>query len=517
MKWSSSRRPRSRALLACVLVAVGALEHSLVTGSAVATPALVEPAPMPAQYNQVPVPTPGVAGGFGDVSCPTTTSCFAVGGAVDGARNVAALARWDGVRWRDASPDLPSGLGVLSSISCPNAEFCMATGDPQFTNVPSVAVAWNGLVWTNVAPTVVARLLDVDCTASDDCTAVGSAPSASVTIAATMHWDGALWTSTSPAPVSQAHELRSVSCHARSSCIAVGYRLAGSRWSTLIEQTSGSSWALVTHPRSSGSWFLRGVSCWSATGCLAVGFGSAIGAAVYSPLALRFNGVVWIQLPGVPVPYTTGSGAEWHAVDCTATACGALTFGHPNLQTNGFVSTIAHLNLTTGIWTQPSVDAPERVEGWQLGGIECSMPGCTAVGSFTSGLLDVPPFSSAIKPLIVTQRADMERAVRVGWTPAEAARLADIAARWGQTPAQAQTTSVGVVGYLLGFDMTGPVPQFVPDASPIGTTHVSEWQPNEVRVLGVVRDKFALDNEAATRLSVSIVSYLLGLGGHAAG
>ena len=83
----------------------------------------------------------------------------------------------------------------------------------------------------------------------------------------------------------------------------------------------------------------------------------------------------------------------------------------------------------------------------------------------------------------------------------------------GTDAAGVQKTSVYVISYLLSFAPSTPAPQVLP-APGVAVTYTDVWDPNEVSVLDVVKNKFVLDDVDATRFSVAIVDFLLALGGH---
>ena len=52
------------------------------------------------------------------------------------------------------------------------------------------------------------------------------------------------------------------------------------------------------------------------------------------------------------------------------------------------------------------------------------------------------------------------------------------------------------------------------DFSKAGFNQVKTWAINELSVLDAVRAKFVLSDSDATRFSVKLIDFLLGLGGH---
>jgi len=67
--------------------------------------------------------------GLGDVSCPTTTFCVAVGGTGPGVVGKGFI--WNGTTWSPTAPQLFSqDSGGYNHVSCPTVSFCMA-GSPD--------------------------------------------------------------------------------------------------------------------------------------------------------------------------------------------------------------------------------------------------------------------------------------------------------------------------------------------------------------------------------------------------
>lgn len=145
---------------------------------------------------------------FNDVSCTAPTHCMAVGSLITPKKkpgtfsgtNIAAL--WDGKTWHVTH--LPGKVGVgfgddlgelgLRTVSCPTASSCLAVGNfgaRAADDFGGIAVAWNGTKWelTKLRGPV-STLNDVACPAANDCIAVGR--SGNRTMA--QRWNGKTWT-----------------------------------------------------------------------------------------------------------------------------------------------------------------------------------------------------------------------------------------------------------------------------------------------------------------------------------
>ncbi len=114
------------------------------------------------------------------VSCPSTATCYAVGGLLVFGTRIEApiLERWDGRRWRPMRAPA-SGIS-LSSVSCASARSCVAVGssDRAGEGVRPVALSLRGRRWVLLplprVPHLQASLNSVSCR-GDGCVAVGHA------------------------------------------------------------------------------------------------------------------------------------------------------------------------------------------------------------------------------------------------------------------------------------------------------------------------------------------------------
>ena len=65
------------------------------------------------------------------VSCPSTTSCFAVGSNLTTSHTKTLVEHWNGTSWSIVTSPNPSGAtdSALSGVSCPTTTSCYAVGD----------------------------------------------------------------------------------------------------------------------------------------------------------------------------------------------------------------------------------------------------------------------------------------------------------------------------------------------------------------------------------------------------
>ena len=268
------------------------------------------------------------------VSCSSTTSCVAVGGA--GSNTL--VEQWNGTAWTSVSS--PNVAGTVStslySVSCTSATFCKAVGQAYFGGsvYAPVALSSDGATWsldTTPDPAGGGYLQSVSCTSSSTCTAVGSGGGGDSGLIE--QWNGTAWSAVaSPNPAGLTSVAFSgVSCIGPAWCTTVGYGYNGTVYATLIEMWSGGAWSVVSSPsQGSDSNYLQSVACFSTTSCSAVGYSSP--AAGNTTESLTWNGGVW-QLATTPnQPEATNT--QLQDVSCvTNWQCVAVGFavaGPPN-------------------------------------------------------------------------------------------------------------------------------------------------------------------------------------------
>ena len=288
--------------------------------------------------------------GYGEltaISCPTTTSCVAVG--FNSSRdNIIVSGTLSGGTWAWSGESLvpgQSGQGDLTGVSCPSATTCVAVGyessNNTYQSVTTVgtlsAGAWTWTTESVVTPdaTGYGRLNGVSCPTTTTCVAAGydgslqNGSNQSITTTGTLSGGGWTWTAESPvtADASGAGYLTGVSCSATATCVAVGYD-AGSQSITTSGTLSGGTWiwtpdSIIT-PDSFGDGGLYGVSCPTSTTCVGAGQDP------YDPIATvgTLSGGLWTwtaESPAAGDP-TTGSGYD-RGVSCpTAASCVAVGY-----------------------------------------------------------------------------------------------------------------------------------------------------------------------------------------------
>ena len=212
---------------------------------------------------------------FDAISCSGPVNCVAVGRAVTGpvhrADSEGLAESWNGTLW--AMLPSPSGLTTLTGVSCPTSTTCVAVGaGPNGTSIASSV--WNGTSWTALtisSPVIglagIPSLTGVSCASATSCIAVGTdtGPIAE-------QWaGGSSWQQLSvPAPVAT-YYFAGVSCVTSTDCVAVGGvgdtpSLSG--YSAFADAWNGSGWRVL---RTGQVDVLAGVGCSGVSRCLLVG------------------------------------------------------------------------------------------------------------------------------------------------------------------------------------------------------------------------------------------------------
>lgn len=261
------------------------------------------------------------------VSCPSATSCMAVGetNTTNGSHYVPFTERWNAGRWSIQST--PHGNNwYLYGVSCSLSTACIAVGsylDRTVHRNLTLAERWNGRRWAvlrtrNPAGAHASSLQAVSCSSAMACTAVGytNFGEGNNNVLLAERWNGHRWSiQRTPRPSHTESLLLAVSCSSATACTAVGYEVKGrlgSHGLTLAERWNGHRWSLQSAP-STGFDILHAVACSSARACAAVGE-DATGFDASASLSERWNGHRWsIQR----TPHPTGV-SLLEGVSCTA-------------------------------------------------------------------------------------------------------------------------------------------------------------------------------------------------------
>jgi hypothetical protein len=328
----------------------------------------------------------GATGYFEDVSCSSATECTAVGVKEEGV--AAFVQRWNGTEWKSQTPAKPveAVKTAFTGVSCPSSSTCYAVG--QYTKAAgkwlTLIEAWNGTEWkvqTSPNPEGTQFFLeDISCSSESECTAVGwyqnaGPPETSKTLA--LRWNGTEWSiQESKNPTSNSMQLRSVSCTSSTFCMAAGFYYYESKfvYTPLSERWDGTNWTIEEAKPVEGKMnWLYGVSCTSSTACTAVGAEEVEPIAHETKtMARRWNGTEW----STQTMAKTEGGSSLADVSCTSsTVCAAVgDSGSENpleMRWNG------------STWTLLSMPLPSSGNTVRPFAVSCiAARGCEAVGEY---------------------------------------------------------------------------------------------------------------------------------------
>jgi hypothetical protein len=353
------------------------------------------------------------------VSCPTTTSCTAVGQYTNSGGDPAPVVdtltngTWtsqEGALPADASTTAPDAF--LFSVSCASATSCVAvgsyndTGGHQSAYVSTLA---NG-TWTSAAaalpsdttPTPDAFLFGVSCTSSTSCVASGqyqstNGSSALLDVLANGTWTGVRGPQPSNANTSPESTLTQVACPSTSSCTAVGsYAVQAGGAAPLIDAWNGTTWTGLAGPTPSdfdaaeGAQLLA-VSCGSPGSCVAVGGYDTSAVVNQAGLIDTLSGGTWTATRAPePSGATTGTNAQasLNEVACS-TPASCITVGSYSGGTgNNTIGLVDSLDL--GAWTAMAPALPSNATSSPSGTVSqartvgCASPvACVVTGMYT--------------------------------------------------------------------------------------------------------------------------------------
>jgi hypothetical protein len=227
------------------------------------------------------MPSGGFASELGNVSCPTSSECMAVGDYHDSAGEHYLAQHWVGSAWTAETPPSPTtdSFPGLTSVDCPEIEECMVAGETKDSSGVFVPASdeWKSNVWKIQTPLHSGSdskyLFDgVSCPETiKECVGVGSYANATSKVETLAEeWRSSTWEYQITQNNGVPSELISVYCSPTiKECIAVG---SGEGF-TLGEELSAGKWLLLTTANETGSTAdeLNGVSCETLKHCFAVG------------------------------------------------------------------------------------------------------------------------------------------------------------------------------------------------------------------------------------------------------
>jgi hypothetical protein len=387
---ASRRRARTRRLALTAAVSVAALLGLAQGAQAAQAGSAPQVATLGWHLQNPPNPTGSIGSDLSDVSCSASGACTAVGSYESSGSVFTTFAeRWNGSTWTiENTPEATSSN--LNGVACLSATDCVAVGDILTgvdINTATLAEVWNGSTWTTQStPTPAsatrAFLIDVACTAANQCTAAGSYYNKSGhELLFAERWNGTSWKiETTPQPSgAKISQFNGVSCASATSCIAVGSTSEPTD-NMLAEIWNGTSWTLMSTPNPAGgsSSYLGSVSCTAVAACTATG--DYYNGSVQASLAERWNGTTWTAQTTVNRPGATDTDLVG---DSCVTASHCVSVGG-NFK-NGNTRAIAE-HWDGSSWTIKHVGAPSGSTESALVSVSCpTTTDCTAVGFWANG------------------------------------------------------------------------------------------------------------------------------------
>jgi hypothetical protein len=338
-----------------------------------------------------PLPTGATESSLNGVSC-TSTACTAVGSYKSESTFKPLVERWNGSTWSlqtAPSPAEGSAQNAMLAVSCPSSTSCVAVGEAASK---PVAERWNGTEWSlTTAPQLPAgatgaKLAGISCPSSTLCIAAGDSYEAGLGSekALSERWNGSSWSilaTPGPAEAKGFVNLTGVSCSSSTACTAAGYFASSvsegvpQEIKTLTEVWNGTSWTIKSSPNPAGATTSAffGVSCTSSISCTAVGLiSSEPFARVPSPLVERWNGSTW-SIQSAPNPPPPATNAELKDVSCVSTIC--IAVGRNLSSQNSFVE----------LWNGSEWKFVQSSPG-EIKKVSCPLPtACVGVGVSSSG------------------------------------------------------------------------------------------------------------------------------------
>ncbi len=357
------------------------------------------------------------------VSCPTTTSCVAVGQyETTGGFTYGVIDTLSGGTWTAQTAPEPSNAGTealshqfgwLTSVKCTSTTSCVAVGFYETSTATDQADVdvLSGTTWTSLSVPEPAdgegafsELLNIDCASTTSCVAIGEYED-------TGNRDNGLLVSvngvtlnsqSTPLPANSGTdalhnlevEMQTVSCATNTSCVAVGnYENLSGSVVPLIDTLSGGVWSAILAPEpsdaatgSSAGGTVSSVSCPIATWCVAVG---SFTDASSKDLGLidTLSGGTWTPSQA-PEPADEATGASQSA-DLYRVACPTVAWCITAGQYAGLSPAISmHDVFAAGSWTAFATPEPANAKaGATADGlaklVSCSAPAaCLISGSY---------------------------------------------------------------------------------------------------------------------------------------
>ena len=350
-------------------------------------------------------------GTFAALSCPTTTTCFAVGKTAS-STGVAATTTTSGASWKTLT--LPAAAGDLDAVTCSSVDDCFVAGKTTAGAGLILATTDGGTAWTtDKLPSGAKNVLAISCPTAVLCVAGSSGGGVLMTADGGSVWSLRQASVTGQPTVSFSH----IDCPTALVCYADGNPSGdGSAWVTVPSPTLGSVWRTITgfdlggfpEPWSFGSISCPGTSVCYITAVSTFGLGDgefgvfavtgggstvtfvSVGSdlqnksATPGPIACASETTCWAFLAvrkdsaaAVPTPYETTNGTTWTASTVPSTAKGIVALACASQGTCDAVGPEASGTVVVGLAAAaaPSVGGLVEQSGATKGGASVTVYG----------------------------------------------------------------------------------------------------------------------------------------------
>jgi hypothetical protein len=335
------------------------------------------------------------------ISCPSSTSCTAVGYATSAAATIPIVETLSNGTWTPSEPASAVGStdATLANVSCVDATDCTADGfrtDASDVTVPmiaeEVAGTWSAFASTPPTGVLVNVIAEISCWSATTCDAVGESGTGTG-IVLSITGTAVSYVELANLGSQDYEELTSIRCFSATSCIAVGTTGGGGSIVSagtsraLVSVLTGSTWSqrLLPNPSSDNDGIANSISCTSASSCVAVGTaGDVFGGPAPPPSTYAAYGAAlatgtW----SLDAPSVGGAPqAALFGMSCPAPGT-CLSVGRALTET-GLKRPILE-SLTSGRWALAQLAMPAGATSAGLYAISCPKAGsCVAVGRYVA-------------------------------------------------------------------------------------------------------------------------------------
>jgi hypothetical protein len=336
----------------------------------------------PTEFSPPSTMSPSPVGHVDAASCPSATTCLAVGSYTDSSSHTQGLILSETAgTWSSSTAPLSSSTAAnpsvsLAALSCASATSCVAVGDYRDgsnylqglveTDSSGTWTASEAPVPSGAATNPYLELTAVSCSSSTSCTAIDAYEDSS------SHWqadlltdNGGTWSASEVTMPTNAQQLNPISlaCSSSSSCVA-GASYVDTSYNgqvMLLTDSSGSGTAIsaptpsgaATHPFFTNS--LDSVACASSTSCIGVGTYEDSSGNAWALIETDTSGSWSAAKAAVPSGAATNPSAALAALTCpSATSCLAVgTYNNSSSDTESQV-----LTDTSGSWAAATLPIP---------------------------------------------------------------------------------------------------------------------------------------------------------------